>query len=207
VFHVKVQTTRISIRDDFIEISLGNACSLSEEVLVRIKVREMFDHFASPTLESIQSYLKTAGKAFVSHSLLIRGDSQCVWSTFNALPLTNRLHKHPPTCMEEHRLLVMNLENNHVEFCWQHVPVAIHFLFRIHCGLVIVSRGGPGGGIIRHRESGTPVTGCAGSPSASLVSDVRISLALAEPTRVFLSDLTLRSAVGVYHLGFGNVLL
>jgi len=144
VFHVEIQTAWISIRDDFVEISLGSARSLSEEVLVRIKVREMFDHFASPTLESIQSYLKTAGKALVSHSMLIRGDSQCVWSTINALPPTNRLHKHPPTCMEEHRRLVMNLENKHVEFCRQHVPGAIHFLFRIHCGLVIVSRGGSG---------------------------------------------------------------
>ena len=32
VFHVKVQTTRISIIDDFVEISLGSARSLSEEV-------------------------------------------------------------------------------------------------------------------------------------------------------------------------------
>ena len=176
--------TRISIRDDFVEISLGSARSLSEEVLVRIKVRGIFDHFASPTLESIQSYFETAERALVSHSMLIRGDSQCVWSTINTLPLINRLYKHPPTCMEEHRLLVMNLENNHVEFCRQHVPGAGHFLFRIHCGIVIVSRG-LGGGIIRHRESGTPVTGCAGSPSASLASDGGISLALAEPTRVF----------------------
>ena len=95
---------------------------------------------------------------------LIRGDSQCVRSTVNALPPTNRLHKHPPTCMEEHRRLVMNLENNHVEFCRQHVPGAIHFLFRI-----LYREVGPGGGIIRHRESGTPVTGCAGSPSCILL--------------------------------------
>ena len=97
MFHVKVQTTRISIRDNFIQIPLGSARSLSEEVLVRIKVREMFDHFASPTLESIQSYLKTTGKAFVSHSMLIRGYSQCVWSTLNALqpPQTVFINIHP----------------------------------------------------------------------------------------------------------------
>ena len=36
---------------------------------------------------------------------------------------------------------------------------------------------------IRHRESGTPVTGWSDSPSASLASDGGISLAFAEPTR------------------------
>ena len=36
VFHVQIQTAWISIRYDFTEFSLGSACSLSEEVLVRI---------------------------------------------------------------------------------------------------------------------------------------------------------------------------
>jgi len=72
VFHVEIQTAWISIRDDFIEISLGSARSLCEEALVRIKVREMIDHFACPTLDSVHSYFKTAERALVSHSPLIR---------------------------------------------------------------------------------------------------------------------------------------
>ena len=36
MFHVQIQTAWISIRYDFTEFSLGSACSLSEEVLVRI---------------------------------------------------------------------------------------------------------------------------------------------------------------------------
>jgi len=156
MFHVKVQTTRISIRDNFIEISLGSARSLSEEVLVRIKVRETFDHFASPTLDSVHSYFKTAERALVSHSLLIRSGPPLV-------PWGGSVWWHSG-------------------LGWTHISDSAQGEWNSKDGLVRQSLGKSG---LRWMH----LSGFCGTHA------------------IFLSVLTLRSAVGVYHLVFGNVSL